>query len=66
MLYVNATPWARVVVDGRPMGETPLELSLPAGKHRLRAVHPSYGSSEALVEIRAGRRSNWTPTLRRE
>jgi serine/threonine-protein kinase len=66
VLYVNATPWARILVDGRPMGETPLTLSLSAGKHRVRAVHPSYGSSDTVIEIRAGRRVSWTPSLRRE
>ena len=66
VLYVNATPWARIVVDGRAVGETPLTLSLPTGRHRLRAVHPSYGASETVVEIRAGRRVSWTPSLQRE
>jgi hypothetical protein len=66
VLYVNATPWAQVLVDGRPAGETPLTTSLPPGKHRVRAVHPSYGSSETVIEIRAGRRVSWTPSLRRD
>ncbi len=63
---MNATPWARVMVDGRPVGETPLTLSLNAGKHRIRAVHPSYGTSETVIEIRAGRRVTWTASLQRE
>jgi serine/threonine-protein kinase len=64
-LYVNATPWAQILVDGRAAGETPRELALPAGRHRVRVVHPSFGSSETTVEIRAGRRSSWNPNLQR-
>jgi serine/threonine-protein kinase len=66
VLYVNATPWARITVDDRPAGETPLTLSLPPGRHRRRAAHPSYGSDRAVVEIRAGRRATWMPALHRE
>ncbi len=63
VLYVNAVPWGRVAVDGRAAGETPLTLSLPAGWHRVRVVHPSFGARETLVEVRPGRRSSFTPTL---
>jgi tRNA A-37 threonylcarbamoyl transferase component Bud32 len=65
VLYVNATPWAQISVDGRSAGETPVTLTLPAGRHKVRAVHPSFGARETVVEIRSGRRSTWTPRLTR-
>jgi serine/threonine protein kinase len=64
-LYVNATPWARIAVDGKPVGETPLTLPLPPGRHRVRATHPSYGAREIVLEIRSGRRASWAPNLQR-
>jgi tRNA A-37 threonylcarbamoyl transferase component Bud32 len=64
-LYVNATPWARIAVNGKPVGETPLTLMLPPGRHRVRATHPSYGAREIVLEIRPGRRSSWVPNLQR-
>jgi tRNA A-37 threonylcarbamoyl transferase component Bud32 len=66
LLYVNATPWAHVAVDGRTVGETPLTVSLPPGRHRVRAVHPSLGVAETTVDVLEGRRSTWTPSLRRK
>jgi hypothetical protein len=63
---VNATPWARIAVDGRAVGETPLTVSLSPGRHRVRAVHPSLGAAEATVDVLEGRRSTWTPNLRRK
>ncbi len=64
-LYVNATPWARIAVDGKAVGETPLTLPLPPGRHRVRATHPSYGAREIVLEIRPGRRASWVPSLQR-
>jgi hypothetical protein len=61
---VNATPWARVLVDGRLVGDTPRELRLPAGRYRVLAVHPARGAAEALLEVRPGERRSWQPALR--
>jgi tRNA A-37 threonylcarbamoyl transferase component Bud32 len=66
LLYVNATPWAQVTVDGRAVGETPLTVPLPPGRHRVRAVHPSLGAAETTLDVREGLRSAWTPALRRD
>jgi hypothetical protein len=52
-------------VDGRPVGETPQDLRLTAGRHRLRASHPTFGAAELEVEVEAGRRLSWHPTLTR-
>ncbi len=65
LLSVNAVPWATLVVDGRQMGDTPRELRLQAGSHRVRAVHPRLGAVESTVEIVAGRRTGWFPRLGR-
>jgi hypothetical protein len=47
------------------VGETPLTVSLPPGRHCVRAVHPSLGVAEIAVDPE-GRRSIWTPSLRRK
>ncbi|HVP67440.1 MAG TPA: serine/threonine-protein kinase [Anaeromyxobacteraceae bacterium] len=65
VLFVNTVPWAEVRVDGRPVGDTPRELRLGAGRHRLRLSHPSLGSLERVVEVRAGERVRFEPVLSR-
>jgi serine/threonine-protein kinase len=62
---VNATPWADLSVDGVPVGEAPRTVRLPAGRHRLRVRHPTYGQQETVIEVRAGERSTWTSGLMR-
>jgi serine/threonine-protein kinase len=64
-VVVTVHPWASVVVDGRPVGETPQDLRLPAGPHRLRAQHPALGTAELEVVVEPGRRLDWHPALGR-
>jgi serine/threonine-protein kinase len=64
-IAVHATPWAYVTIDGVSVGEAPLEKSLPAGVHRLRARHPQLGSDEILVNLSPGQRYVWRPKLSR-
>jgi hypothetical protein len=64
-VLVAVHPWATVSVDGRPVGETPQDLPLPAGRHRLRAAHPTIGAAELEVDVEPGRRLTWHPALRR-
>lgn len=46
---INATPWARVIVDGRDLGTTPLfDISLPSGRHQLRLDNPPLGRSRTM------------------
>ncbi len=59
ILSVNAAPWGRVHLGGRIVGETPLELRLPAGRYRVRVSHPRLGSVEKDLEVRPGRRARW-------
>ena len=56
LLFVNATPWAEIHVDGSPQGYTPREMRLAAGTHRLKLVHPTRGTVVKDAEVRAGER----------
>jgi serine/threonine-protein kinase len=56
ILFVNATPWAEIHVDGIPEGYTPREMRLAAGAHRLKLVHPTRGTVVKDAQVRAGER----------
>ncbi|HQR29540.1 MAG TPA: PEGA domain-containing protein, partial [Anaeromyxobacteraceae bacterium] len=56
ILFVNASPWAEIELDGRSAGYTPREMRLAAGRHRLRLVHPSRGAVERVAVVVAGQR----------
>ena len=48
-------PWGEVTVDGRLLGQTPLDrIPLAAGVHRVRVRHPSYEVWEREVTLRSG------------
>ncbi len=52
-VYVN--PWAEVYLDGRHIGETPLEQhKIAAGKYQLRLFHLDYKVWEDTIRIEAG------------
>jgi hypothetical protein len=53
---VDAHPWARVFVDGKPAGTTPLgkPLELTEGTHTLRFEHAWYEPVERTVDVIAG------------
>jgi hypothetical protein len=57
ILSVNATPWGHLSVDGRAVGETPQELRLPAGRHRVRIERKGRPTVDAVVTVKAGRRT---------
>ncbi|MEZ4400565.1 MAG: serine/threonine-protein kinase [Kofleriaceae bacterium] len=42
-LKVNLVPYAVVRLDGRALGTTPLDVEVPAGRHRLELVNPASG-----------------------
>jgi hypothetical protein len=45
-----------IYIDGKSYGETPLvRLSLPPGKHSLRAVSPSGASRAMTITIESGK-----------
>lgn len=63
ILSLNAAPWARVYLEGERLGDTPLELRVPAGRYAVRLTHPTLGAVRRTVEVRPGRRSLWSPAL---
>ncbi len=54
--FINATPWARVFLDGEPLETTPIykRLLLPFGKHILRFEHPDFPVHEEEVVLQPG------------
>ena len=55
-LSIESTPYATIYVGGTKLGVTPLvKRSLPAGRHKLRAVLANGRSKEQWIEIPAGR-----------
>lgn len=57
-LDINSLPWAKVYIDGRYRGETPLQrLRLRAGLHTVRLVSPRSGRSQTFkARVVAGKR----------
>jgi serine/threonine-protein kinase len=55
-LDINARPWARVFLDGKHVGYTPLSLErVPAGRHVLRLVNPDIGVERKIgVMVKPG------------
>src|SRR5262249_19391050 len=39
-LKINLLPWARVSLDGQPLGSTPIDLEVPAGRHQVLLENP--------------------------
>lgn len=56
---VSMTRGARVYIDGKYVGKTPLTqaLRLKPGKHKLKATRAGYGSAELDFVIRSGRKT---------
>jgi len=53
-LSVNASPWAEVSVDGRPLGTTPLaNVAVPIGTHEIVWRHPQLGERRRTITLTA-------------
>jgi serine/threonine protein kinase len=65
LLVIVATPWAKVRIDNREIGEAPCEVLIRAGTYRLHASHPDLGQTKATVDIAAGERKTWPVTFAR-
>ena len=52
-IRVHAYPWAKVSVDGKPAGETPIDkpIELVDGTHTLTFEHPWYVAVERPIEV---------------
>jgi hypothetical protein len=54
-VFINATPWGSLYVDGRLVGNTPqANLRLPAGTHTLRIVRDGFVPWEREITLAAG------------
>jgi len=64
---VVAIPWARVEIEGKERGTTPMDrpLSLPVGKYTVRLVNPYFKTEERKVEIIKGKTVDLTVALKR-
>jgi serine/threonine-protein kinase len=54
-LNLNSIPVSKVVLDGKPLGSTPkVGVSVPAGSHSVRFIHPDLGTKSVSVTVKAG------------
>lgn len=54
-LTFNATPWAEIRIDGRPVGVTPLMgVTVPPGRHRIEFAHPALGTRVQVHTLAPG------------
>ena len=54
-LSINASPWAQVWIDGKPVGDTPLaNLSTAVGEHEITFRHPQLGERHETALVRSG------------
>lgn len=54
-LFVNATPWGQVYVDGVLIGNTPRAgVSISAGAHRLRVVRDGFQPVDVAIRVAPG------------
>ena len=53
-ININAVPWAEVIIDGKPVGETPIgNLSIPLGEHEIVFRHPQLGEARRTAIVRS-------------
>jgi hypothetical protein len=65
-LNINAQPWATVLVDGNPVGETPIgDLSVTPGQHEIVFRHPQLGERRERAIVRAGAETRVAVSLQR-
>jgi hypothetical protein len=54
-LNLNSIPRSRVLLNGRPVGETPKTgVQVPAGTHQVLFIHPEHGRKQVTVTVTAG------------
>jgi serine/threonine-protein kinase len=54
-LFVNATPWGQLYIDGQLVGNTPqANLEIPAGARRLRIVRDGFQPFERTIQVAPG------------
>jgi hypothetical protein len=55
-LSITSIPPSNVVLDGRPLGPTPQEVSVSPGAHSIVFIHPTKGRKALRIEAAAGTR----------
>jgi serine/threonine protein kinase len=65
VVTVLGMPGAQITVDGLQAGQSPRELRLPPGAHRIRLKHAAAGDVEETVQVLAGQRVVWSPASAR-
>ncbi len=53
-LTLQSTPPSMVLLDGRPIGQTPKSVRVEAGSHSILFVHPTKGKARATAKLTAG------------
>jgi serine/threonine-protein kinase len=65
-LNLNSLPISSVVLDGRPLGPTPLVgVSVTPGDHTVAFVHPELGRRSASIRVGQGERKAVVVRFRR-
>ncbi len=59
-LFVNATPWGQLYVDGTLMGNTPRVLQIAPGTHQIRVVQEGFEPFETEIQIASGQQLRLT------
>ena len=55
LLFVSATPWGQLYVDGQLVGNTPkANLSLAPGAHTIRVLREGYQPFERTIQVESG------------
>ena len=54
LLKIKAVPWGHVFLDGKAVGETPLEISVTAGSHVLMIKNPQFNAFTDTIDVAAG------------
>jgi PEGA domain len=53
-ISINADPWAQVLIDDKPIGDTPVaNVSVTLGEHQVVFRHPQLGERRETVTVRA-------------
>jgi hypothetical protein len=54
-LFINSRPWGRVLVDGRPIGNTPVvRVPIAPGTHELRVERDGFYPFETIITVEPG------------
>lgn len=54
-LAINSIPISSILLDGRPIGNTPKQISVAPGPHAVLFIHPELGRKSVSVSVQAGK-----------